>query len=160
MYTVSDTVHVNAPIERCFLLSTNVELVKETIGMKAISGRTSGLIGPEDYVTWYGWKFGMPQIHESKITAYERPTFFQDTMNRGKFKRFQNDHILADMGGGLTTLNSRIRFSLPLGFAGDIVAKYLLVPYISKMTRRRLRLLKRIAESDEWRQYLTDKPAS
>jgi ligand-binding SRPBCC domain-containing protein len=157
MYTISDTVHVNAPIDRCFLLSTNIELVRETLGMRPISGRTTGLIGPNDRITWYGWKFGLPQIHESQITAYERPSFFQDTMSRGKFKRFQHDHVLADIGG-FTTLNDRIRFSLPLGFIGDIVAKRLMVPYISRLTRRRLRLIKRIAESDEWRKYLPDEP--
>jgi ligand-binding SRPBCC domain-containing protein len=142
-------------MDRCFLLSTNVELVRETIGMRPIAGRTSGFIDSEDQITWYGWKFGIPHLHESRITAYERPSFFQDTMLRGKFKRYQHDHILAAIGG-LTMLNDRIRFSLPLGWVGDIVAKRVLVPYLSKMIRNRLRLLKRIAESDDWRDYLPD----
>ena len=158
-YTISDTVHVNAPIDRCFLLSTNIELVTETLGMRPIAGRTAGFIGAEDSVTWYGWKFGMPQIHESRITMYERPTFFQDTMTRGKFKRYQHDHVFADIGGQ-TMLNDRIRFSLPLGWIGDFVAKKFLVPYISKQARRRLRHLKRIAESSDWQQYLPDPPSA
>ena len=44
MFTISDSVHINAPIERCFLLSTNIELVGRTLGMKPIEGKTSGLI--------------------------------------------------------------------------------------------------------------------
>jgi ligand-binding SRPBCC domain-containing protein len=119
----------------------------------------SGLIEPNDQVTWYGWKFGLPQLHESLVTAYERPEFFQDTMRRGKFKRFQHDHSFAKLNT-LTVMNDKVRFSLRLGLAGDVVAKHLMVPYIAQLIRRRLRLLKRIAESEEWRTYLPDEAAS
>ena len=159
MYTISDTMHVSAPMERCFLLSTSIELVRETLGMRPVSGRTAGLIGPQERITWYGWKFGLPQLHESLITAYERPHFFQDTMERGKFKRFQHDHHLAEIGGH-TVLSDKIRFSLPMGWAGNAVAKHLMVPYLARLLRRRLVLLKRVAESDEWRKYLPEQATS
>jgi ligand-binding SRPBCC domain-containing protein len=159
IYTVSETVHVNAPMDRCFLLSTNVDLVRQKLKMRPIAGRMSGLIEPNDQVTWYGWKFGLPQLHESLVTAYERPEFFQDTMRRGKFKRFQHDHSFAKLNT-LTVMNDKVRFSLPLGLAGDVVAKHLMVPYMAQLIRRRLRLLKRIAESEEWRTYLPGEAAS
>ena len=60
--------------------------------MRPIEGKTSGLVVEDDRLLWAGWKFGLPQMHESIITKYERPTFFQDTMERGRFKRFQHDH--------------------------------------------------------------------
>ena len=158
MYTISDTMHVSAPMERCFLLSTSIELVRETLGMRPVSGRTAGLLGPQDHITWYGWKLGLPQLHESSITAYDRPHFFQDTMERGKFKRFQHDHHLAEIGAH-TVLSDKIRFSLPLGLVGDAVAKHLIVPYLARLLRRRLVLLKRVAESQEWRKYLPEQTA-
>ncbi len=158
IYTISETVHVNAPMDRCFLLSTSVELVGQTLRLRPISGRMSGLVGPEDRVTWYGWKFGLPQLHESLVTVYERPQFFQDTMERGKFKRFQHDHTFAELNE-LTVMNDRVRFALPLGWAGDVAAKQLMVPYITRLVRRRLKLLKRVAESEEWRRYLPNEVA-
>ena len=146
--------HVNAPIERCFLLSTNIELVQETLGLKPLFGKTSGLAGPDDVVLWAGWKFGLPQMHESIITKYERPTFFQDTMERGRFKRFQHDHYFYVMNER-TVLNEKIRFTMPLGFVGKIFARLVIVPYLSKRLRRRLSLLKRVAENNkEWPKYL------
>jgi ligand-binding SRPBCC domain-containing protein len=155
MFTISDSVHINAPIERCFLLSTNIELVSKTLGMKPIEGKTQGMIGPGDKLLWAGWKFGFPQMHETLITRYEQPVFFQDTMGRGRFKRFQHDHHLFYIDGR-TVLNDKIRFTLPLSWAGRLVARAILVPYISRVLRRRMRLLKKIAESQEWRKYLPE----
>lgn len=155
MYTVSDTIHINAPIERCFLLSTSIELVGRTLGMRPVSGKISGLIEAGDQIVWHGWKFGLPQLHETLITGYQRPAFFQDTMGRGRFKRFQHDHNLAEIDGH-TLLHDKVRFSLPFGIAGQIVARKLLVPYIADTLQRRFQLLKRVAETDEWREYLTD----
>ena len=155
MFTISDSIHINAPIERCFMLSTNIELVAKTLGMKPIEGKTRGMIVAGDKLLWAGWKFGFPQMHETLITRYERPVFFQDTMGRGRFKRFQHDHHLFYMDGR-TVLNDKIRFTMPLAGGGRIVARTILVPYISRVLRRRMKLLKKVAESQEWRKYLPE----
>jgi ligand-binding SRPBCC domain-containing protein len=156
MFTISDSIFINAPIDRCFLLATNVELVGRTLGMKAIEGKTSGLLAVDDRLLWAGWKFGVPQMHESLISQYERPAFFQDTMERGRFKRYQHDHYFYEMDER-TVLNDKIRFTMPLGIVGRMVGKFILVPYLSRRLRRRLVLLKRVAESrQEWRKYLPE----
>ena len=153
MYTVSDTIHINAPIERCFLLSTSIELVARTLRMRPVDGRIAGLIVGGDHILWQGWKFGFPQFHESLITQYEAPLFFQDTMVRGRFHRYQHDHNLAEIDGH-TLMHDKVRFSLPFGFVGQQVARQVLVPYVARMVQRRFQLLKRVAESDDWREYL------
>jgi ligand-binding SRPBCC domain-containing protein len=154
MFTISDSIFINAPIERCFLLSTNIELAGRTYGMKPIEGKLSGMFVAEDRLVWAGWKFGFPQMHESYVTRYEAPSFFQDTMGRGRFKRYQHDHYFFEMNER-TVLNDKIRFTMPLGFVGDFVGKFVLVPYLSKRLRRRLALLKRVAENGkEWSKYL------
>jgi ligand-binding SRPBCC domain-containing protein len=154
-FTVSDTMHVNAPIERCFLLSTNVELVAETLKMKAVDGRRRGLVERDDQILWAGWKFGLPQMHESKITAYERPEYFQDTMVHGRFHFYQHDHTFTEIGGH-TLLQDKVRFSLPLGPVGALVAEYVMVPYMARMIHKRFVLLKRLVEGDGWKKYLPE----
>jgi ligand-binding SRPBCC domain-containing protein len=155
MFTISDTTHVNAPIERCFQLSTNIALMRRTLGMRPIEGRTSGMIGKGDRIVWAGWKFGFPQMHESLITQYEQPVFFQDTMARGRFSRFQHDHHLTEIDGH-TLLNDRLRFTLPFGWPGKVIGRHLLLPAICRLLRDRMLLLKRVAESEEWRRYLPE----
>jgi ligand-binding SRPBCC domain-containing protein len=155
LFTVSDTIHINAPIERCFLLSTHIELVEQTLEMRPLEGQ-SGMVVSGDRLVWVGWKFGMPQMHESLITRYELPAFFQDTMLRGRFKKFQHDHFFVEIDG-YTLLTDKLRFSMPLGLPGKVFGKYFILPYLAKLLRRRLELLKRVAENEEWRDYLPEK---
>jgi ligand-binding SRPBCC domain-containing protein len=160
MFTIGDSIFIKAPIERCFLLSTNVELVGRTYGMKPIEGKTKGMVEADDKLLWAGWKFGFPQMHESVISQYEKPSFFQDTMTRGRFKRYQHDHYFYEMDGR-TVLNDKIRFTMPLGPVGRVVGQFVLVPYLSRRLRRRLVLLRRVAESrKEWQKYLPEEKVS
>ena len=156
MFTISDSIFINAPIDRCFLLSTSVELVGKTLGMKPLEGKTNGMLVADDRLLWAGWKFGFPQMHESYVTRYERPAFFQDTMGRGRFKRYQHDHYFYEMDER-TVLNDKIRFTMPLGFVGRLVGQFVLVPYLSRRLRRRLVLLRKVAQNQkEWRKYLPE----
>ncbi len=106
-----------------------------------------------DRLMWRGWVFGLPQMHESLITRCEPPVFFQDTMGRGRFSGFQHDHSFVEIDG-CTQLSDKVRFSLPFGWVGSQVGRYLIVPYVSGLLRRRMELLKRVAESVEWREYI------
>jgi ligand-binding SRPBCC domain-containing protein len=157
MFVLKDTIHINAPLERCFLLSTSIELVERELGMHPVAGKgapkTSGLVVGGDRIRWQGWQLGLPQYHMSLITAFEPNRFFQDTMVAGRFKSFRHDHEFTEIGGQVL-LKDTIRFSLPLGFAGRIVGKQIMVPHIRGLMGRRFHLLKRIAESDEWQNYL------
>jgi ligand-binding SRPBCC domain-containing protein len=155
LFTVSDTIHVDAPIERCFLLSTNIKLVEKTLGMRPVAGKMEGLVTSGDRLIWAGWKFGLPQTHESLITQFQEPVFFQDTMGRGRFKRFQYDHSFVVIDGH-TLMTDKLRFSMPFGRVGRWIGKKLVVPHISRLLRERFELLKRVAEGEEWGRYLPD----
>ena len=155
MFRLKESVHINAPIERCFLLSTNIELVERTIQMRPVEGKTSGLIGDGDRVVWHGRKFGIPAFHHTLITGYQRPTFFQDTMERGMFRNFQHDHHFHFIDGQ-TLMYDIVRFSLPWGWAGHAVAKRIVVPHVLKLMLERFELLKRLAEGDDWERYIVN----
>ncbi|ADW70763.1 SRPBCC family protein [Granulicella tundricola] len=159
MFRLKESVHVNAPMDRCFLLSTSIELVQKTIGLKPVEGKTKGLIVSGDQLIWRGWKFGIPAMHETLITGYDRPAFFQDTMGRGRFSFFQHDHHFAEMNG-CTTMWDIVRFSMPLGMPGKLVGKHIVVPHVLKLMLQRFELLKHIAEGSDWERYLVAAPAS
>lgn len=150
MITLRDSTLIHAPIDRCFLLSTRLELVAITLKMKTPS---TGFVQLDDRIQWRGWKFGLPQKHLTHISAYQRPTYFQDTQEAGRFAFFQHDHWLRETPDG-TLLEDEVRFRLPFGPLGRIVAKLILEPHIRGLVRQRYALLKGIAESDQWKQYL------
>ena len=152
-FTLRDSVVIEAPIERCFRLSTSIEVVGLTLGMRPVEGKLGGMILAGDQLVWRGWKFGLPQMHETLITGFEEPTFFQDTMGRGRFAAFQHDHHFMETQGG-TLLEDELRFSMPFGWAGEMVARAVMIPHIKGLLRRRFGLLKELAEEDGWRKYI------
>jgi len=79
---------VQAPLERCFDLARDMDLHQRSMahtGERAIAGRTTGLIGPDEEVTWEGRHFGLLLRHTARITQYERPRHFRDSMVEGRF---------------------------------------------------------------------------
>ncbi len=153
-FLVRDEIVIYAPIDRCFLLSTSVEIVERELRMHPVRGRTSGLVVGGDTVRWQGWKFGLPQLHESLIEDYRPYAFFRDRMIAGRFARFEHDHNFTLREDGGVLLSDELRFAMPWGLIGQIAGRLILLPHIRGLLKRRFALLKHIAETDEWRNYL------
>src|SRR5262245_9449050 len=86
---------IRAPVERVFDLSRSIDLHRESMGKtgeSAVGGVTTGLIGPGESVTWQARHFGVWQRLTSRITAFDRPHHFRDSMVQGAFARFDHDH--------------------------------------------------------------------
>lgn len=115
---------------------------------RAVAGRTSGLIGLGEEVTWRARHFGVTHEHCSRITAFERPEHFRDVMVRGRFKRFEHDHHFADKGG-VTIMRDVIVFESPLGPLGRLLDVLVLWRYLQKLIEQRNRVIKDAAESKE-----------
>ncbi len=127
--------------------------------MHPVEGRTSGLVIGGDTVLWKGWQLGLPQFHKSLISRFEPFRFFQDTMIAGRFKTFQHDHAFTENQDASITLADELRFSMPFGPLGWFVGRVVMVPHIRGLLKRRFALLKRIAETEEWREYLSSDEA-
>ncbi len=178
--TVRDSAQVHAPLDRLWALSTRVELVKDTLGMKLVGGTTTGYIGDGSRVVWKGWKFGLPTEHHTLITGWAAPhaavaeptltpelhaeslgqpvAWFQDSQERGRFAFFQHDHWLRERtgpdGSPLTVLEDEVHFRLPFGVPGRLASRLILEPYIRRLVKRRFASLKRLAEGNAWRQWV------
>ena len=158
-FAIRDEVLVHAPLERCFLLSTSVELVRRELHMTPRAGRTAGLVTGGDNVLWKGWQLGLPQFHHSLIEAYRPCTFFRDRMIAGRFRAFEHDHAFDLQEDGSVRMHDEVRFTMRWGILGDLIGAYVLAPHIRRLLRRRFALLKGIVESEEWRMYLKDEQA-
>lgn len=155
MFILRDNATIQAPIERVFALSTSVAIVQRELGMRPVTGRTTGLVTAGDTIRWQGMQLGFPNYHVSLIVpeSWEPPRFFQDRMTAGRFRSFEHDHRFTDTADGVL-LNDEVRFEMPLGWPGWLVGKTVLVPHIRGLMQRRFHLLKRLAEGEEWREYL------
>lgn len=158
-----DSIVIAAPLERMFALSTSVPLVQRTLGFKAVEGVTDGHVTMGSRVLWRGWLFGLPQMHLTLITGYATPhtdadgvrrAFFQDTQERGRFRSFHHDHHMTATADGGTELSDAIHYSLPFGWAGALVARYIMRPYIQRTLRSRFELLRQVATTAEFGKYV------
>jgi ligand-binding SRPBCC domain-containing protein len=156
-FTLQDEIEVHAPIERCFLLSTSIELVQRELGMRPIHGRTTGLVAFGDTIRWQGWQLGLPMFHESLIDGFAPPVFFRDRMIAGRFATFEHTHHFIDHHDGTVLMSDELRFTMHFGKLGELIGEAILAPHIRALLKRRFALLKRLAEGDEWKMYLPEK---
>lgn len=153
LFVLRDSILINAPIDRCFLLSTSVSIVREELGMQPAAGRTEGLVQSGDLIRWEGWQLGLWHYHVSQIASYCRPAFFQDKMIDGRFAFFEHDHHFQKVENG-TLLSDELRFRMPYGTLGTLIGRIVMVPHIRGLMRRRFLKLKGIAETHRWHEYL------
>lgn len=146
---------IHAPVRRCFDLSRSIDVhMRSTAGTheKAIAGVTQGLIGQQETVTWRAKHFGFYQQLTVRITAFDDTRFFKDTMVQGIFKSMEHEHHFKAIGD-ITTMTDVLRLEAPLGPLGIIAEKLVLHRYMKNFLLERNSVIKRLAESDEWRNY-------
>jgi ligand-binding SRPBCC domain-containing protein len=115
---------------------------------------TAGLIGPGQFVRWRAKHLGVRQHLTSKITAFERPSYFQDTMIEGAFKFMEHDHYFSSLSADLTEVSDRFTFAAPLLILGPLLERLFLRRYMEDLLRNRNDILKQIAESTRWQELL------
>ncbi|MDA3614226.1 SRPBCC family protein [Polluticaenibacter yanchengensis] len=148
---------IYAPIEICFDLSTSIDVHQistEGTNEKAIAGRTSGLITLGETVTWRARHFGIYQTLTSKITEYRRPYHFTDEMISGAFKSIKHDHYF-EYEHGFTRMKDQFEFRSPLGILGEMFNNLVLTEYMKRFIVQRNKVIKTLAESNEYRKYLS-----
>lgn len=140
---------IAAPIERCFDLSRSIDLHLESMHHtreRAVAGVVSGLIGANQEVTWEARHFGINQRMTSRITAFEPPAYFQDSMVRGPFASFVHDHHFSAVPDG-TLVRDLVTFASPLGVLGRIADRLVVTRYLRRLLEGRADVIKRAAES-------------
>jgi ligand-binding SRPBCC domain-containing protein len=145
-----------APVERCFDLARSVDAhlaSTHQTGEQAISGVMSGLIGMGEEVTWRARFFGIPVTHTSRISVFQYPHYFQDTMIRGAFRGFCHNHYF-ETNGEATIMRDSIVFSAPYGWLGRAVELLILRRHLLNLIERRNAFLRETAESEAWKKYL------
>ena len=156
---LEETTVIHAPIERCFDLSRSVEvhlLANVHWGEQAVvaAGVPSGLAGLHQKVTWRAKHFGIWLNLTNQITAMEHPRYLRVTMVRGIFRFMQADHLFQSLESGATVMKNVFTIAAPLPLFGPLAEALFLRRYMLALVRERNAVIKRVAESSAWEQYL------
>jgi ligand-binding SRPBCC domain-containing protein len=146
---------IDAPVERCFLLSLSMDLHAATLRPARERGgiRANRLIAEGETVVLEGRPFGIG--HTSRIDVLRPHSYFRDVMVAGAFRHYVHEHHFAPMDDG-TRMRDEIRFSTGWGPVARILAR----KRIKAFLKERNALIKRVAQSEEWRRYLEEGAAN
>lgn len=156
MPTIILETKIKANINIVFDLSRSIDLHKistEHTNEMAIDGKTSGLIGLDEWVTWKAKHFGVYQKLTSKITEFKRADFFTDEMIDGAFESFRHQHLFTEINGG-TIMMDLFEYKSPLGILGKLADKLFLKKYMTNLLEKRNCTIKDFAESNKWKTVL------
>lgn len=135
--------------EIVFDLCRNIDLhmvsTKET-NEKAIAGKTSGLIGLNETVTWQARHLFKTRLFTSKITDFHYPFSFTDQMVKGDLKSFSHIHLFEKKDSG-TLVKDIVTLEAPYGMIGKAVMFLFLKNYFKRLLIKRNSVLKQFAET-------------
>lgn len=159
MTVIQETTSIEAPIERCFDLARSVEvhlLGNTHFGETAVAtgGRLAGLIEEGERVTWRAKHFWFWHELTSQVISLERPAYFRDVMVCGIFRSMSHDHYFRLLSNGQTEMRDVFAFAAPLPVLGRFAELTFLGSYMRRLLRERNEVIRRVAESEDWREYL------
>jgi len=159
MVKLTLTTIITADINVCFDLSRSIDLHKistKHTNEKAIAGVVKGLINYKEFVTWEAVHFGVKQKLSTKITAFEKPSFFKDEQISGPFSELGHEHHFEQLGDEVK-MTDVFRFKAPFGVIGRLAEVIFLKRYMSKLLIKRNEVIKDYAETNKWKEVISEK---
>lgn len=155
---IKHSVVVNAPIRRCFDLTRSIEFHQaSSVGINAVAekGRVSGLSELGDRTTWSARFLGFRFKLEMEVTEFVCDVAFSEKLVRGMPKSFTHNYRFREDDAGFVEVSDEMEVSSRFLFVGTAVDRMYLHSKISKLALERLEAIKRCAESQDWKNYLS-----
>ena len=150
------TTFIEAPVERVFDLSRNIQLHKESMKKykeEAVAGTRFGLIEKNETVTWKARHFFKTRILRVSITEMQKPLRFIDEQSQGSFKAMKHEHHFKACDNG-TIMIDLFEFESPYGTLGKWLNSIYLTRYLKHLLQHRNKAIKEYAETNKWRRLL------
>ena len=107
-------------------------------------------------VTWRGSSFIGTRTYQNLVEVWRPYSYFRDIMISGPFNAYEHEHHFAPMNDG-TRIRDEVRFTASRGLLGPLTESLLERKVVAYLQKRNA-LIKQVAESDEWHQYLDGQP--
>ena len=156
MPTIHLTTFIEAPVERVFDLSRNIDLHKQSMTRhkeEAVAGIRFGLIEKDESVTWKAKHLFKTRLLRSKITEMVKPSIFVDEQLQGDFKMMKHEHHFKPCENG-TIMIDLVRFEIPYGQVGKWFNALYLTGYMKRLIEQRNKTIKDFAETEKWKKLL------
>lgn len=139
---------IKAPIERCFDLARSIDAHLASTartGERVVAGKTHGLLGLDESVTWEGRHLGMTLRQGSTITRLEPPHMFVDESVNGPLRDMRHVHQFLPERGG-TLMVDTFEYRLAFGLFGRLADRVAVEQHLRRLLDERAAYLKVEAE--------------
>jgi ligand-binding SRPBCC domain-containing protein len=126
---------IAAPVELVFDLARDIDFHQRSMGQtgeRAVGGRTTGLIGPDESVTWRARVLGLTWSLTSRISEFEPPMRFVDEQVSGPFAWFRHEHVFEATRGG-TRMVDDWDHAARFGLIGTVIDALVLGPLMRRL---------------------------
>ena len=150
------TTFIAAPVERVFDLSRSINLHKHSMTAydeTPISGKMSGLLNENETVTWKAKHLFKERTLKVQLTSLQSPYAFVDEQVEGDFKKMKHEHFFKPCENG-TIMIDQFYFETPYGMIGKWFNSFYLTKYMERLLTERNKVIKTIAESNQWKQFI------
>jgi ligand-binding SRPBCC domain-containing protein len=150
------TTFIAAPQEIVFDLSRSVDLHKHSMNKYAeeiVKGTVTGLMNLNDEVTWKAKHLFKERVLSIRLTGLARPEYFADEQVHGSFAMMKHEHYFKPVENG-TIMIDQFRYQISYGSLGKLFNRFYLENYMKRLLSERNAAIKKIAESNQWKQYL------
>jgi ligand-binding SRPBCC domain-containing protein len=150
------TTFIAAPQERVFDLARSVDVHKYSMTNyreQIVKGTMTGLMGLNDEVTWKAKHLFRERVLRVKITEIKRPDYFADEQVEGDFKMMKHEYYFKPVDNG-TIMIDQFHFKTTKGWIGNLFSQVYLEKYLTRLLIERNNIIKKIAESNQWKQFL------
>lgn len=158
MIVVAYETTAQAPSERCFDLARSVRLhvdSSQDIAARAVGGRRDGLSNQGDETVWSARFLGLRFRMTTQIDHFNYPTRFDDRLTHGRLRRFEHVYRFATLPDGGCAMSDELTVEAPFGPLGRMLERLYLTRRLRHLVARRLERIKAVAESGQWREYLS-----
>lgn len=141
---------INADIQTCFDLARDVDFYQESIKNSKeipIDGKISGLVDLNDHIVWEAKHLGFVRHLTLKVTEFNNPSLFVDEMIDGEYKSYRHEHVFKK-NGNKSIMIDKFYFESPYGIIGKLVDWVFLKKYLTKMLKKRNKILKDKVENN------------
>ena len=150
------TTFIEAPVERVFDLSRNIQVHKEAMKRhkeEAVAGTRFGLIEKDESVTWKAKHFFRTRILRVRVTEMQKPLRFIDEQAQGSFREMRHEHFFKACDNG-TIMIDLFHFESPYGTIGKWFNACYLTRYLRSLLQQRNHIIKEYAEGNKWKSLL------
>jgi ligand-binding SRPBCC domain-containing protein len=150
------TTFIAAPQERVFDLSRSVDLHKHSMNKyaeKIVKGTMTGLMNLNDEVTWKAKHLFKERVLRTRMTELKTPDYFSDEQVDGDFVMMKHEHYFKPVENG-TIMIDQFHYGIKYGFLGKLFNQIYFEKYMERLLSERNAVIKKIAEGNQWKQYL------